>query len=213
VLAAAAQLAPSLPRVPIAVLVGPQFAWPRGLLPRARAVLEPGLVRDPGATGAEARAAVRDPALAPSVDELVRLGAAASTVAALVESHQALQAPGSDGAAHARSQVERFLARVLELHPSLRGLFALNRKVACQFGPGEAEVDFLASDLRLAVEVDGWHHFRDDESYRRDRRKDLALQQAGFTVLRLLAGDVTRRLPEILGQLTDAVAHQRQLLH
>jgi very-short-patch-repair endonuclease len=70
------------------------------------------------------------------------------------------------------------------------------------------EVDLLAADLRLAVEVDGYHHFQDEDAYRRDRRKDLDLQRRGYLVVRVLAEDVVCRLEEVLRTILDAVAHQ-----
>ena len=54
------------------------------------------------------------------------------------------------------------------------------------------EVDLAALELALAVEIDGYYHFRDADAYRRDRRKDFELQKRGFLVVRVLADDVVR---------------------
>ena len=52
------------------------------------------------------------------------------------------------------------------------------------------EVDLLCADARLAVELDGSQHLDSADAYRRDRRKDMLLQQHGYFVLRFLAEDV-----------------------
>ena len=59
------------------------------------------------------------------------------------------------------------------------------------------EVDLLCRDARLAVELDGARHLS-EESYRRDREKDLTLQRHGWLVLRVLASDATARLGDVL---------------
>jgi len=52
------------------------------------------------------------------------------------------------------------------------------------------EVDLLCERGRLVIELDGGQHLGDAEDYRRDRRKDVALQERVYFVLRFLAGDV-----------------------
>ena len=71
------------------------------------------------------------------------------------------------------------------------------------------EVDLAARNLALAVEIDGYYHFRNADAYRRDRRKDFELQRQGFLVVRVLAEDVVRRLEEVLDQVLAAVASRR----
>ena len=56
------------------------------------------------------------------------------------------------------------------------------------------EVDFLAADLRFAIELVGAQHLADADAYRRDRRKDTLLQQHGYLVLRFLAEDAGKHL-------------------
>jgi very-short-patch-repair endonuclease len=72
------------------------------------------------------------------------------------------------------------------------------------------EVDFLCEAPRLVIELDGGQHLADVEAYRRDRRKDVALQERGYLVLRFLAEDVGRRLDEVLEAVLRALAHQRE---
>lgn len=109
----------------------------------------------------------------------------------------------------ARSAAERFLFELLGDLPDTAGLFELNVRLDFCFGPMRAEVDLLAAGLRLAVEIDGFHHFREPEAYRRDRRKDALLQRQGFLVLRFLAADVVERLEEILEEIRRTVAFRR----
>ena len=98
----------------------------------------------------------------------------------------------------ARSAAEAFLFRRLETLPAARGRFALNASLPIPFrGGATLEVDLLCRDARLAVELDGARHLS-EESYRRDREKDLALQRHGWLVLRLLASDATARLGDVL---------------
>ena len=66
-----------------------------------------------------------------------------------------------------------------------------------------------ATPRQLAVEIDGAFHFTDAEHYRRDRRKDFLLQKNGYLVLRFLAEDVTRRLAQVIDEITAAVAIKR----
>ena len=109
----------------------------------------------------------------------------------------------------ARSAAERFLFDLLDAHPDTAGLFGLNVRLGFCFGPMPAEVDLLAVSLALAVEIDGFHHFRDPEGYRRDRRKDALLQTQGYLVLRFLADDVVTRTEEIVEAIRAAVAFRR----
>ena len=110
----------------------------------------------------------------------------------------------------ARSAAERFLFERLETLPQTAGLFTLNAPLDFAFGAGRPiEVDLAAADLALAVEIDGYYHFRDADAYRRDRRKDFELQKRGFLVVRVLADDVVSRLEEVLDQVLAAVALRR----
>ena len=70
-------------------------------------------------------------------------------------------------------------------------------------------MDFLSHRLKVAIEVDGYYHFQDEEAYRRDRRKDLALQRHGYLVLRFLASDVVARLEEIRDTILEVVSFRR----
>ena len=74
------------------------------------------------------------------------------------------------------------------------------------------EVDLLCADLRIVVELDGGQHLADTDAYRRDRRKDLLLQENGYFVLRFLAEDVGRHLDELLDAILRSLSHRRRPL-
>jgi hypothetical protein len=108
----------------------------------------------------------------------------------------------------ARSRAERFLHARLESLSWAAGLFELNGRPGFRFGGREAEVDLLAKEQRLAIEIDGYYHFQDRDHYRRDRRKDVALQTRGYLVLRFLEEDVVARLEHILDTIAAALRHR-----
>ena len=127
------------------------------------------------------------------------------------------KAPRIDGAASDgesgrwQSAQERFLFELLNHHAQLGGLFQLNADPGFRFGNRRAEVDLLCNSLAIAIEIDGYFHFTDAECYRRDRRKDLSLQQHGFLVLRFLAEDVVPEIEQILETILAVVETRRQL--
>jgi very-short-patch-repair endonuclease len=67
--------------------------------------------------------------------------------------------------------------------------------------------DFVSSTVKLVVEVDGnWHANRSIADARRDRE----LHRLGFTVLRLSATQVERRIPTVVQRIRDAIAALRR---
>jgi uncharacterized protein (DUF433 family) len=102
------------------------------------------------------------------------------------------------GADSARSATEAFLYRRLETLPETAGRFWLNAELPIPFdGSGRMEVDLLSADTQIAIELDGGQHLDNPEAYRRDRRKDVLLQENGFHGLRFLCEDVGKRLDEV----------------
>ena len=71
------------------------------------------------------------------------------------------------------------------------------------------EVDLLCAEARLVVEVDGGQHLENLDAYRRDRRKDVLLQERGYFVLRFLAEDVGAKLDTVLDTILRVLAHRR----
>jgi very-short-patch-repair endonuclease len=108
----------------------------------------------------------------------------------------------------ARSAAEAALYEALEATPATAGRFQLNESLAVRFGPTAAEIDLLSRADRIAIEIDGVHHFADPDCYRRDRRKDLMLQTQGFVVVRLLAEDVMRDVRSAVNAVCQALAYR-----
>jgi very-short-patch-repair endonuclease len=108
----------------------------------------------------------------------------------------------------ARSVAEATLFEALEATPATAGRFRLNESLSVRFGPAAAEVDLLSRGDRIAIEIDGMHHFADLVCYRRDRRKDLLLQTQGFVVVRLLAEDVVRDVRSAVTAIHQVLAYR-----
>ncbi len=71
------------------------------------------------------------------------------------------------------------------------------------------EADLLCADAAVAVELDGGQHLADAAAYRRDRRKDLLLQENGYFVLRFLAEDLGKNLDEVLDAILRTLSRRR----
>ena len=133
-------------------------------------------------------------------------GSVASAWAEAVAQQPARRTKSAGKDDRARSAVERFLYEVLAYHPVTAGRFQLNVPVDTRSGRlPRTEVDFLAARERLALEVDGYYHFRNADAYRHDRLKDFVLQQEGYTVVRFLAEDVMNRLDVVLDTIICAL--------
>jgi very-short-patch-repair endonuclease len=115
-----------------------------------------------------------------------------------------------DAAEFARSRAERTLFEHLEARARTRGLFRLNGTIPEAFGGRHLEVDLLSEELGVALEIDGYHHFRDAAAYRRDRDKDVRLQRLGYTVVRVLATDVDVELDYVTDTIDRVVDHEKQ---
>jgi superfamily II DNA or RNA helicase/very-short-patch-repair endonuclease len=143
-----------------------------------------------------------------SIQRLIRDGVDASVGSLFVHAAKAFENNGSTE--HARSATEAFLFHRLETMSETAGKFRLNAELPIPFnGRGAMEVDLLCAELGLAVELDGAQHLNDTGAYRRDRRKDVLLQENGFLVLRFLAEDVGKFLGDVLDAILRAMAHRK----
>lgn len=141
---------------------------------------------------------------AASVQRLVRDGVDAP-LARLFEHVAREFDPSAQGVARARSASEAFLWSRLESLPATVGRFVLNQQLPIPFdGWGNMEVDLIAADARLVIELDGGQHFSNHDAYRRDRRKDVLLQEHGYLVLRFLVDDIGKRLGDVLDTILRA---------
>jgi very-short-patch-repair endonuclease len=142
---------------------------------------------------------------AASVRRLVRDGVDASLGTLFVHASRTVKAT-SKGIERARSASEAFLYRRLETLPETAGFFQLNTKLPIPFdGWGQMEVDLLWPKGRIAIELDGSQHLANPDAYRRDRRKDVLLQENDYIVLRFLAEDVGKHLDSVLDTILHAV--------
>jgi very-short-patch-repair endonuclease len=117
--------------------------------------------------------------------------------------------PDDVGLDRARSATEAFLYRRLQTLSETAGRFRLNAELPIPFdGNGRMEVDLLCAETRLAIELHGTQHFDSPEAYRRDRRKDMLLQEHGYFVLRFLAEDVGKHLDTVLDAILRAMSHR-----
>lgn len=145
---------------------------------------------------------------AASVQRLIRDGVDAHLGNLFVWATRQVQ-PETRGVDRARSATEAFLYRRLETLSETAAKFSLNIELPIPFdGHGCMEVDLLCADTRVAIELDGAQHLNDPAAYRRDRRKDVLLQENGYFVLRFLAEDVGKRLDEVLDSIHRAMAHR-----
>lgn len=116
----------------------------------------------------------------------------------------------AEGISRARSAAESFLFRRLETLPGTAGRFQLNAELPIPFdGWGRMEVDLLCEELSLVVEIDGAQHLGSREAYRKDRRKDLLLQENGYSILRFLADDISKHLDNVLETILGTLSHCR----
>jgi very-short-patch-repair endonuclease len=148
---------------------------------------------------------------AASVRRLVRDGVDKPLATLFVNTARSVT-PDREGADRARSATEAFLYRRLETLPETVGKFRLNTELPIPFdGRGRMEVDLLSVDARVVVELDGAQHLSDPQAYRRDRRKDLLLQQNDYVVLRFLAEDVGTQLDNVLDTILRIIASRRSV--
>jgi very-short-patch-repair endonuclease len=198
------------PAHPIAVLVAAEAAqrWRTGRRDRLAAMVDEGWIAVPedaaGGAGEDAHGA-RDGRSGGAAD-----GACDGRSSGAERSAGDGRPGGSDGwfQLDARSLAEATLFEALEATPATAGRFRLNESLPVRFGPAAAEVDLLSRGDRIAIEIDGVHHFADPDRYRRDRRKDLLLQTHGFVVVRLLAEDVVRDVRAAVTAVSQVLAYR-----
>jgi very-short-patch-repair endonuclease len=147
---------------------------------------------------------------AASVRRLVRDGVDVSLADLFVHAARTVKAT-SEGIERARSAGEAFLYRRLETLPETAGFFQLNTKLPISFdGWGQMEVDLLWPKGRVVIELDGSQHLANPDAYRRDRRKDVLLQENDYIVLRFLAKDVGKHLDSVLDTILRTLARRRR---
>jgi hypothetical protein len=194
------------PRTPVAILAEPGAlaAWRRGRNDRLAAMIEEGILE------ITERAAVAQPAPAAAVAPTPEPAASAPATAPAPVRTPASPAASSPALFDARSAAEVAMFEALQATPATAGRFELNGYLSVHFGGGAAEVDLLARRDRIAIEIDGYHHFTDLDGYRRDRKKDLLLQLQGLIVIRLHAQDVVGDPRAAVTTVCQALAYRME---
>jgi very-short-patch-repair endonuclease len=134
------------------------------------------------------------------------------------EARRALEAarkrPDDEAAAvRLRSAAETLLYEALEANAYTRGQFEANRTLDVVFGTRLLEVDFLGRRCGIALELDGYYHFRDRSAYRRDRTKDILMQQAGYLVVRVLAEDTIDDVESVVSRIVALTLDRNRARH
>ncbi|MCC5848086.1 MAG: DUF559 domain-containing protein [Verrucomicrobia bacterium] len=145
---------------------------------------------------------------AASVQRLVRDGIATPLAKLFVDTTSVHELKELKDIQRARSAAEAFLFERLQTLPETRDRFRLNHRLPIPFqGYPHMEVDFLCVEKKLVIELDGPEHFNREEAYRRDRKKDMLLQENGYRILRFLTGDLGKELNMVLDTILRALAH------
>ena len=112
------------------------------------------------------------------------------------------------GGPHPRSRAEQALERALG---SDRGRPGGEWNTVFRPDPlsPQFRVDLMWPEERCAVEIDGPEH-RSPHQYEADRRRDTALQLAGFAVLRFTNSQVSSDLAGVLRAIRELVTNRRQ---
>ncbi|OQX16460.1 MAG: restriction endonuclease subunit R [Desulfobulbaceae bacterium A2] len=149
---------------------------------------------------------------AASVRRLIRDGVDQPLATLFLRASQPFSS-AAEGVNRARSASEAFLYRRLETLPQTAGRFRLNQGLPIPFDDrGRMEVDLLDAVRRVVIEIDGGQHLADPEAYRRDRRKDLLLQENSYLVMRFLAEDIAPHLAEILDAIERALVNRTKYI-
>lgn len=220
-LRASLELAASAPELPLLAIVE-RAAWKRlkpRLDARSRDLLEADTIpmlrlreQAPRHAPRETAGAVQIASDAPRPTDASTTPLKTLATAAIAQARDAEARDSEALLERARSLAEQRLFELLQAEPMTRDLFVLNGLLPFSFGPRKAEVDFVCAALRLAIEVDGYHHFREYDDYRRDRRKDVLLQHQGYLVSRHLASDVLEREVEVVDSIRKLVQRRRRTM-
>lgn len=117
-------------------------------------------------------------------------------------------------AVHALHAKDRELAHALQtLYAALahdpRTCGAFETGVSVPTYDGRVQVDLIARNALLAIEIDDWYRRHDPNAYERDRNKDLCLARAQFFVMRFLVEDVEDRIEQTVEEIAIGLAERR----
>lgn len=103
----------------------------------------------------------------------------------------------------------RALHAALERDPRTAGLFKPTAWVPTHDRDRLVQVDLIAGDALLAIEIDDWYQHHDPTAYEHDRRKDVWLSRAMFFVMRFLVEDVEERLEQTIEEIALGLSGRR----
>jgi hypothetical protein len=145
------------------------------------------------------------------LQDMIRLGLDPGDLASLATGrfgrHAELDSALAALSISAKSALERLVFPALDA----AGIGTFHRNVVVRDNNGDVieEVDALFDDARVAVQLDGWAFHHDRHRFGRDRANQNRLAiEAGLLVLRFTHGDVTKRLPDVVEQVRQAVTAQ-----
>lgn len=107
-----------------------------------------------------------------------------------------------------RQRLEGRLFAALEADPRTRGRFRRDAQAPIHGPRQSCAVSILGNRIRMVIQIDDWRH-AGVHSYAEERASDLALQDAGFFVLRFLPEDIQQRLDVVVSDIVDAMAARR----
>jgi very-short-patch-repair endonuclease len=125
-----------------------------------------------------------------------------------------VRSPGRPGCALLRALIEPERGTTFTRAESEERMLALLRRGGVEapetnVAMGSIEVDFMWRRERLIVEVDGWASHRTYAAFERDRRRDAALENDGWRVLRFTWRRLTREPEAVLADIATALALRR----
>ena len=122
--------------------------------------------------------------------------------------------PGRRGVRALRRLLERDARPALTRSEAEERFLALIRKSGLphpdvNVNLGRYEVDFLWREHRLVVEIDGYAHHSDRESFEADRARDAWLAAQGLTVIRVTWRQLVDEPEVVLARVAEALASRR----
>jgi very-short-patch-repair endonuclease len=122
--------------------------------------------------------------------------------------------PGRRGVRALRRLLERDARPALTRSEAEERFLALIRKSGLphpdvNVNLGRYEVDFLWREHRLVVEIDGYAHHSDRESFEADRARDAWLAAQGHTVIRVTWRQLVDEPEVVLARVAEALASRR----
>jgi very-short-patch-repair endonuclease len=125
------------------------------------------------------------------------------SVEALVRNDEVWLAPWL-GSPHPLSETEQRLEKALRADEELAPLFGCNQFVETMRG-SRPKVDFVWTQGRMVVELDGYGSHGNRAAFMYDRHRDYELTLSGYTVLRLANDEIAQDIEKAVEKIRDIV--------